>query len=89
MTVDTERQREKLVGEICTMLAKMGRVRDFLHLEQRFALAEQMRDIADHLDAGKVLRPRPVGPAVRPARRLVRSTEHDSDGAPLYRLNSW
>jgi hypothetical protein len=60
MTNDIEVQRAKLVAAMTGMLLRLGRSRSFLTLEQRFTVAETLRDVADELEQGRVLRPAPA-----------------------------
>ena len=85
-TDEVEAQRAQIVAGMTAALARLARSRDWLSTDQRFAVAETLRNIADHLDRGRVLAPHPV--ARLPSGRLVRSekTEH---GMPLYRVVPW
>ena len=87
MTIEVERQRAKLVNEMTGMLERMARSRDYLTTDQRYQLAETLRNTADHLDRGKTLAPHPYArfiSAKSPRRRLVPATRRN--GELLYRL---
>lgn len=53
----TEKQRAEIAVGIQRSLARLERSRDWLTLEQRVAIAEQARNLADALDRGRVLQP--------------------------------
>ena len=75
--------RQETVMGISGCLQRLEAARTLLSLEQRFALAEECRNLADALDKGRVLRStsKPM-----PPKRLVRTGKLDSAGRPLFRV---
>jgi hypothetical protein len=87
-TTETERQREEIVRSMVKVLGRLAASRDWLNLEQRFFVAECLRDIADHLDRGRVLSPQPrAAVPCLPLSRLVPTSRRDpNDGRVLYKI---
>jgi hypothetical protein len=50
--IERERERERVMRETRAMLLNLGRIREYVSLEQAFSLAEAARDFADCLDRG-------------------------------------
>jgi hypothetical protein len=74
-----EEQQAQTVFMVIGMLSRLAGSRDLLSQEQRFHIAEELRDCADALDCGKVYRP---ASPLRPLRRLVPASKRDYDGNP-------
>jgi len=52
-------QRWKVVSDLLGCIERLANARNALTVEERFALAEGLRDCADEYDRGKVFRPAP------------------------------
>lgn len=84
---DVEAQRAEIVGSMTTVLGRLALSRDWITVEQRFEVAEMLRDVADHLDRGRVYRPHPAQPLQSWLRRhLVPADKRDRDGRRLFKI---
>jgi hypothetical protein len=81
MTTELEHYRQLIISEVQSLLGRLVRLRDGLAVEQRFALAETLRNVADALDRG-----RPFRPQKRALRRLVQTNQRDASGRQLFRI---
>lgn len=79
-----EEAQQQIVSEMIRVLARWSKARDLLTVDQQLLVAEAMRDTADLIDRGVVVRHPALPP--RPRRWLVRSHK-TQDGIPLFK--SW
>ena len=78
-----EEAQQQIVSEMIRVLARWSKARDLLTVDQQLLVAEAMRDTADLIDRGVVMRHPALPP--RPRRWLVRSHK-TQDGIPLFRI---
>jgi hypothetical protein len=81
---DLEERRWRVVVDLIDAIERLVKTRDIMRIEERFAIAETLRDAADCYDRGKVYCP-PSWNEPRLKRRLV-PTNRIEDGARLYKL---
>jgi hypothetical protein len=81
--IEIEQARDESFRAISACVQRLEAARVFLTLEQRYALAERARDLADALDQGRVLRVARASKYTQ-VKRLVPAER--KDGETLYRL---